>query len=130
MSKFAVILAIANIPAMSAGSPGPTPVNSTTVKVHNNNSATVDLSLAVIPIFVAVCDNKSATVDLSLADISETMDLAELKPHLDVYSSELRASTVASISGAYEYIDQRLTGDWSSSCSRPTRRRPSGSSLR
>ena len=39
------------------------------------------------------------------------MDLAELKPHLDVYGSELRQNSISILLGAYDYLEKRVTGD-------------------
>jgi hypothetical protein len=41
----------------------------------------------------------------------ETMGMAELKVQLAAYGSELRASSVKSILGAYDYLENRLTGN-------------------
>ena len=38
------------------------------------------------------------------------MDLDEVTSHVKTYGSELRKSTAKSILGAYDYIENRLTG--------------------
>jgi hypothetical protein len=53
------------------------------------------------------------TVTFSDGD-AEDFNAEEIKPHLAAYGTELRARTVASILGAYDYIDQRLTGNCAS----------------
>ena len=41
----------------------------------------------------------------------EMMGMAELEVHLVAYGSELCASSVKSILGAYDYLERRLTGN-------------------
>ena len=46
--------------------------------------------------------------------VEETMDLLTLRPHLEAYGIELRAWSVKSILGAYDYLERRLTGNCAS----------------
>ena len=39
------------------------------------------------------------------------MDLLTLRPHLEAYGIELRAWSVKSILGAYDYLERRLIGN-------------------
>ena len=60
-------------------------------------------------------DKMIYTVTFSDGD-TEDFNEGEIKPHLSIYGSELRSRTAASILGAYDYIERRLTGDCASPC--------------
>ena len=58
-------------------------------------------------------DKMIYTVTFSDGD-TEDFNEGKIKPHLSIYGSELRSRTAASILGACDYIERRLTGDCAS----------------